>query len=149
MPRVSTPHLVSLGYEGRNAAELIETLKAERVTVLADVRLTPISRKPGLSKTALSEALHEAGIHYVHYRELGNPKENREGYRAGDAAALEAFDKVLQSSAGRAALRHVSELLDDGVVALLCFERDHSTCHRSQVADELAHLCSGLQVTYA
>ncbi|PPJ18215.1 hypothetical protein C5E45_10195 [Nocardia nova] len=38
------------------------------VATVVDVRLTPISRKPGLSKTKLSAALAEAGIRYVHLR---------------------------------------------------------------------------------
>jgi hypothetical protein len=32
------------------------------------VRLTPVSRKPGLSKTKLSEALAAVDIGYVHHR---------------------------------------------------------------------------------
>ncbi|MDR1430587.1 MAG: DUF488 domain-containing protein, partial [Propionibacteriaceae bacterium] len=51
---------------------------------LVDVRQTPISRKRGLSKTALGAALSEAGIDYIHLRELGNPRDNRDGYRQGD-----------------------------------------------------------------
>ena len=144
-----SPQVVSIGYEGRSSAELIEALRVQQVTVLVDIRLTPISRKPGLSKTALAAALQSAGIEYVHLRELGNPKANRPGYRNGDTTALDMYRSVLLSSGGRSALRHVTELLDGGAVALLCFERDHAECHRHQVVDELGSLCQDLQVTYA
>jgi uncharacterized protein (DUF488 family) len=127
----------------------VQLLKDQSVTVLVDLRLTPISRKPGLSKTALSRALNEAGIGYVHHRALGNPKPNREGYRAGIEAAHRTYRDVLKSGPGRTALSHVSELLEGGAVALLCFERDHSACHRHQVVDELSSLRDDVTVVYA
>lgn len=44
------------------------------------------------------------------------------------------------------ALAHVAELLDEGAVALLCFERDHTTCHRHLVVSELQRATPELQV---
>ena len=131
------PRLVSIGYEGRDVEELILHLRQESVAVLVDVRLNPISRKPGLSKTKLGAALADAGIRYVHLRELGNPKENREGFRNGELGARERFRTVLRGAEASRALAHVGELLESGVVALLCFEDDHRRCHRGLVADEL------------
>jgi uncharacterized protein (DUF488 family) len=149
MTHASAPQVVSIGYEGRSASELVEELRAQRVAVLVDIRLTPISRKPGLSKTALAAAVRAAGIEYVHLRELGNPKSNRPGYRARQSEALDLYGAILSSAGGQSALRHVTELLDGGAVALLCFERDHADCHRHQVVDELGARCEDLQVTYA
>jgi len=56
-PDLHTGTIVSIGYEGRSLDEFVQALKGHRVDVLIDVRLTPISRKKGFSKTALSEAL--------------------------------------------------------------------------------------------
>ena len=39
--------LVGVGYEGLTVGELVARLEAMGVTRLVDVRLTPISRKPG------------------------------------------------------------------------------------------------------
>ena len=149
MTRAPAPQVVSVGYEGRSVEELVQVLRAEDVAVLVDIRLTPISRKRGLSKTALTSALRDAGIEYVHHRELGNPKWNRDGYRAGESTSLALYRRVLRSSEGRSALRHVTELFDGGTVALLCFERNHGECHRRQVVEELGEMCDDLQVTYA
>jgi uncharacterized protein (DUF488 family) len=137
MTRGPAPRLVSIGYEGRNVSELIHSLQQESVSVLVDVRLNAISRKPGLSKTKLAESLRSAGIGYVHLRELGNPKDNREGFRNGDDVARERFWNVLRGDEGAQALKHVSELLKNGVVALLCFEVDHRQCHRGLVTEAL------------
>lgn len=75
---------MSLGYQGRDAAELIDQLLQADVSTLVDVRLTPLSRKPGLSKRRLAEALNAAGIQYAHLPHLGSPKDNRETFRGGD-----------------------------------------------------------------
>lgn len=129
--------LVSLGYEGRTVEDLIGHLRRESVTVLVDVRLTPLSRKPGLSKQRLADALASAGIRYVHLRALGNPPENRTAFRAGDPDSRAYFRDLLRQEHAVEALRHVAELLDGGTVALLCFEREHSACHRHVVAEVL------------
>ena len=136
--RVRTSRLISVGYEGRTADELVQQLIANDVGVLIDVRLTPLSRKHGLSKRQLSAALAEAGIGYEHHRALGNPRDNRLGFRAGDTASLARFrDDVLSTEDAERSLSHLMELLDCGVVALLCFERDHASCHRHLVAAQL------------
>jgi hypothetical protein len=69
----------------------------------------------------------------VHLRALGNPKENRDPFRAGDPRSHRLYEDLLDEGAGAEALRHVGELLDGETVALLCFERDHHQCHRPMV----------------
>lgn len=137
MTSTRTPKLVSVGYEGRDVNDLVAYLEGEGVRVLVDVRLNPISRKPGLSKTRLAEVLRSAGIEYVHKRELGNPKDNRDGFRSGQKEAVDRFRCLLREEAATEALGHVSELLEDEVVALLCFEHEHATCHRGLVTEAL------------
>ncbi|NKY89756.1 DUF488 domain-containing protein [Nocardia veterana] len=134
-PARTRNRLFTVGYEGRRADELITILAQAGVATVVDVRLTPISRKPGLSKTKLSAALAEAGIRYVHLKELGNPRDNRDGFRVGDADARDRYAHVLASPEGADALRSVRTLMAHGPVALLCFEHDHTTCHRQMVAD--------------
>lgn len=124
------PSLVSLGYEGRSVGELIHDLRRESVRILVDVRLTPLSRKPGMSKRRLAAALDEAGIAYVHLPALGNPKDNRDPFRAGDPDSRERFRELLSGDVAAQAVDHIAELLDGGAVAVLCFERTHEQCHR-------------------
>jgi uncharacterized protein (DUF488 family) len=129
--------LISIGYEGKTVGDLVKQLLDQDVRVLVDVRLTPLSRKPGLSKTKLAAALRAAGIEYIHHRALGNPKDNRAGFRAGEPESLARYHEVLDTADASVALDHVCELLDDGVVALLCFEQDHVECHRNIVIDRV------------
>lgn len=129
------PALVSLGYEGRTVDDLVGDLQRESVRILVDVRLTPLSRKPGMSKRRLAATLKEHGITYVHLPALGNPKDNREPFRAGDPASHQRFRSLLNGEVAAQALDHIAELLDGGAVAVLCFERAHAHCHRHLIVE--------------
>lgn len=131
-----TRKVVSIGYEQRDLAELIELLRSVDVDVLVDVRLNAISRKPGFSKSALGAGLEQAGISYRHKRTLGNPKENRAALRRGDPEARNTFLSHLRED-GAADLEAIRELAERSTIALLCYERDHGSCHRASIIDEV------------
>lgn len=131
--------IASVGYEGRSADDLLGALVGAGVGAVVDVRENAISRKPGLSKRALAELCRASGIEYLHEPSLGNPRENRDDFRAGVATSRSAYEQHLNAT-GADALRRVVSILRDRTVALLCFEADHSSCHRSIVADHLRRL---------
>jgi uncharacterized protein (DUF488 family) len=132
---VPKPTLISLGYEGRSVDELVNDLRRQSVAILVDVRLTPLSRKPGMSKRRLAAALRQVGIDYVHLPALGNPKDNREPFRAGEPASRRRFRALLHEEIALQALDQIGGLLEGGAVAVLCFERSHEHCHRYLVAE--------------
>jgi uncharacterized protein (DUF488 family) len=142
--------MIGVGYEGLTVDQLVERLTAESIEVLVDIRLTPLSRKPGLSKQALSEALLAAGIRYVHDRRLGNPKENRPAYAdatsdAGIAARVN-YREIITKGDGAEAVRELAFLAERHTVAVLCFEADESHCHREQVMVAVADAQSSVLV---
>lgn len=133
--------LFTIGYEGAVLPGLIRVLLDEAVEEVLDVRLTPISRKPGFSKTRLATALERRGIAYSHWPELGCPKSIRARYRRG--ADFEWYAKayharVLASQAH--ALREIGKRAEAVRICLLCFEAEALECHRSIVADEVASI---------
>lgn len=130
--------LVNLGYEGRSAQEVVDALVMHGVEILVDVRLTPISRKPGLSKSALSEALAAAGIKYVHCRGLGNPRDNREAFAHPGAPRQQARERFRArlNNGSRDSLGEIAALARKTHVALLCYERKPSACHRDVIVEE-------------
>ena len=75
--------LSTIGYEGKTLDEFIGELKRSGVDMVLDVRAVAASRRPGFSKTALSNALRENGIDYRHFRALGTPAAGREAARKG------------------------------------------------------------------
>ena len=135
MPRPAThAAFVSVGYQERDIDEFVQLLVDNNVELLVDVRLNAISRKRGFSKTALSNALADAGIEYRHERELGNPKDNREPFRQGLTSARTRYLAHLSNGAS-AVYAEVVSLARTSRVALLCYERDHAECHRSCIID--------------
>ncbi|QKW50894.1 DUF488 family protein [Streptomyces buecherae] len=130
------PGLRSAGYEGRDIDSFVSSLLDNRIDVVADVRLTPISRKKGFSKTRLGQALAEAGIEYTHLRGLGNPKDNRAPFWEGRLDVGRArFRGVLRSEEAQTDLERLAEHARQSRVAVLCFEKDESRCHRQVVLE--------------
>ena len=131
----AVPRLATIGYEGRSLDEILQVLTASRIEVLVDVRENAVSRKPGLSKRRLAEAVELEGIEYRHEPLLGNPKANRDAFRRGERRARVRYLAYLNNGS-RAAYDSVIELTKKRRVALLCFEREHATCHRACIAEQ-------------
>lgn len=129
--------VTGIGYQGHDLGSFLEQVRHEGISVIADVRLNPVSRKRGFSKRGLAAALADVGVEYVHLPALGNPKDNRAGF-AGDEAELAAarrrFAAGLTSETAVAALEDIARLASSGRVSLLCFEADERRCHRDVVA---------------
>lgn len=130
--------VATIGYERASLADFVATLKLAGIDVLVDIRDRAQSRRPGFSKSSISEALTAEGIRYLHMRELGDPKEGREAARRGDFVRFrEIFGRVMQSSQAKEAIKNLEELAISKSICLMCFERDQTTCHRKIVADRL------------
>jgi len=130
------PDLLTIGYEGCSIGQVIETLRAAGAERLLDVRAVAQSRKPGFSKRQLAAALDEAGIAYVHLQGLGTPKAGRDAVRSGHPdRMIPIFEAHMQSDKAQVELAQAKVLTLEKRTCLLCFERDHTTCHRRLVAE--------------
>lgn len=128
--------LTTIGYEGTTIDAVLTTLRDADVGLLIDIRAVPQSRKPGFSKRQLAAALDEAGIGYVHLQALGTPKPGRDAVRAGHPERMEViFRDHMTSDRSQADLAQAKQLAGERPACLLCFERDHNTCHRRLVAE--------------
>lgn len=130
--------LSTIGYEGKTLDEFIGELKQAGVEIVIDVRAVAASRRPGFSKTALSNALRENGIDYRHYRPLGTPAAGREAARKGRVAEMREIYAV-QLETPEAELAMAQALGDAGErhAALLCYEREAAGCHRSMLVERM------------
>lgn len=129
--------IYTIGYEGADVDQLVQTLLNLNVKVLADVRQLPLSRKKGLSKSALAERLTSVGIEYTHYKNLGDPKPGRDAAKSGDFATFERiFYDHMVTEAARNALDDLLEVASSKLTCMMCFERCATNCHRSIIADE-------------
>ncbi|WP_052026832.1 DUF488 domain-containing protein [Rhodovulum sp. PH10] len=144
----TTPSIVfTIGYEATDIDRFIATLQAVGVEVLADVRAVAVSRKKGFSKNSLRAQLETAGIGYVHFVGLGDPKPGRDAARAG---RYDDFHRIyrrhLAGRPGQAQLGSLLEVMRTNRTCLMCFERDAKYCHRSLILDNLS--VEGIQVVH-
>src|ERR1700727_19045 len=129
--------LFTIGYEQTPAKSVLDELEHAGVKLLVDVRAVASSRRPGFSKTQLAAGLDERGISYLHLRGLGTPKEGRDAARSGQFDTLHRiYAAHLKTSQAREELDELSSLVKKaGPVCILCYERDHSHCHRQWIAE--------------
>lgn len=131
--------IFTIGYEGATQDEVIAALRAAGVTLLADVRAVPLSRRPGFSKNILAAGLREAGIDYVGLKALGTPAAGREAARKGQHERLaEIYAGQLELPEAMVQAAQLIEMVQEQPTALLCFERDAAACHRSLLLDAIA-----------
>ena len=132
-----TKRLFTIGYEQTPAKAVLDELQGAGVKLLVDVRAVASSRRPGFSKTQLAEGLDERGISYLHLRGLGTPKDGRLAARSGQFDVLHnIYAKHLKTPQAREELDELSALVKQaGPVCILCYEREHTHCHRRWIAE--------------
>ncbi|MBR23306.1 MAG: hypothetical protein CMF57_12865 [Leifsonia sp.] len=133
--------MIGMGYEGLSIEEFCSHVSTEGVSVVVDVRLNALSRKPGFSKNGLRAALAEAGVDYLHFPVLGNPRDNRDGFalpgsRAGDAARNR-YRASISTADAMSAIAEITALASARVVGVMCFEKEQHECHRELVIERV------------
>jgi len=132
----------TLGYTGRKTEDLIAILKAHGVRTLVDIRQNAISMyRPELSKANLARLITENGMGYVHFAQLGVPRDIRA--KAIDTGSREVIwqwydDNVITSFIGHNL--HFFLNCVDHPVALMCTEIDPQECHRHRLSLALERL---------
>ena len=115
--------IYTIGYASWTLEQVAELVTAHDA-VLVDVRLNPVSRKPGFNKYRLARALGEG--RYMTVQAFGNVN-----HRTGGAVALKDPQEGLDA---------VLPLLAERNVILLCGCKEAATCHRSDVARLIAEV---------
>jgi uncharacterized protein (DUF488 family) len=154
--------LATIGVYGFTLEEFLGSLRQADVRLVIDVRQRRGVRGPQYAwanSKRLQAALAEAGIEYRHHPELAPTTELRQlqyreddrlgvGKRSREQLAPAYRERYIREILDQADLKTVvAGLLDAGVGALLCVERDPEACHRSLVADRIA-ADHGLAVTH-
>ena len=135
---VACPAIYTLGYQGTSIDAFLNFLIRQGLLRLLDVRSSPVSRRHGYSKGALSDLCGRIGVDYVHLPELGIPPKYRRGLQ-GIASYQRLFQcyarEVLSSQ--RSAIERAAGLARGAPTALVCYEADHNWCHRGPLAERL------------
>ena len=129
-----------MGHSTRSLDELVALLREHEITLLADVRTVPGSRRmPHFARAALAAEVPGLGIEYVHLPELGGlrrprPDSPNTGWRN---ESFRGYADHMATAEFRAGLARLLELGRDRHVAIMCAEAVPWRCHRSLVADAL------------
>lgn len=137
-PLKTNKALYTIGYEGKKFERYLNELIQEDVKVLVDVRKNAHSMKYGFSKTTLQKAVENLGIEYIHIPNLGIESENRQNLQTkADYDALFAqYAKTFKTKVEDMA--YLNELIESkDRVAITCFEKDVSYCHRGVIAKKM------------
>jgi len=88
-------------------------------------------------KTSWRQASTRAASPTCIWGGLGTPKEGREAARSGKFDLLhKIYAKHLKTSQAKEELDELSALVKkSGPVCILCYERDHTQCHRQWIAE--------------
>ena len=141
-PKETRYRLVSIGYEGRALENFLNALLHANVSLLCDVRRNAISRKYGFSKSTLARACEGVGIRYQHIPELGIESSQRKGLKTeADFAGLFRKYELKNLPNKKAVLRQIVDWVKSGeTVALTCYEREATKCHRHCVTEALCQM---------
>ena len=139
----------TVGHSTRSLEELTALLHEHEVTLLADVRTIPGSRRmPHFNQAALASALPRRGVDYVHLPELGGlrrprPDSPNTGWRN---ASFRGYADYMAGQGFQDALERLIDLSQNRRVAIMCAEALPWRCHRSLIADAL--LIRGIDVCH-
>ena len=141
-PQRAPARLSTIGYEARTLEGYLNKLLRSSVTILCDVRRNAFSRKYGFSKTTLAGACDGVGIRYEHLPELGVESRFRQGLetQADFDALFKMYERRILPRRGDALGKIRAWLQSGESVALTCYEREASQCHRYCVAAELERM---------
>lgn len=122
--------VLTVGHSNHSFEDFAALLHRHRVTVVADVRSVPYSRRhPQFSRRAVESALAAHGIRYVFLgAELGARTPDPSCY---DDEGKVLFSRLAKSGAFLRGIERVLETAAKSRLALLCAERDPAGCHRT------------------
>jgi uncharacterized protein (DUF488 family) len=140
----------TIGHSTRSIEDFIAALMANRVRLVADVRLLPGSKRyPQFNKTALSESLGKADIGYEHFPELGGRRKPRPDSRntAWRNEAFRGYADYMETKEFEQGITRLLKLAQQsGPTAIMCAEAVWWRCHRALISDFLK--ARGIEVTH-
>jgi len=125
---IQRQRIVTIGHSSHSIERFIALLEAARVTAVADVRSSPVSRfAPQFNKDALAQAL---ATHHVEYGFLGNALGGRPKQAMMFTEGVADYEKMSASKEFRVGLARLIEAAERHRIAVMCSEADPLDCHR-------------------
>ncbi len=133
--------LFTIGYEAKTVEHFTNELIKENIHVLCDIRKNALSMKYGFSKKQLKFIVENAGIRYIHIPELGidsNKRQQLNSKKDYESLFREYEENILPKKSEE--LEELNKIfISNKRIALMCFEADHTYCHRSRTINALVN----------
>jgi uncharacterized protein (DUF488 family) len=130
----------TIGHSILSIEDFIGRLKCFEITLLADVRSFPGSRRyPHFNQENLSSALTGARVRYEHFRELGGRRRPRPDSlnMIWRNESFRGYADYMETPEFRAGIERLFDLVQQHRVAIMCSEAVWWRCHRSMISDYL------------
>jgi uncharacterized protein (DUF488 family) len=148
----------TVGHSTRSREQLLDILLPEHITVVADVRAFPGSRRhPQFGRENLRHWLPEAGIDYVHMPALGGRRRPQgDSINTGwHELAFRGYADYMATAEFAHGLQELEQLAHTHKTAIMCAEAVWWRCHRRLISDALTargwkveHLGAGARQTH-
>ncbi|MDC7784428.1 DUF488 domain-containing protein [Rhodoplanes sp. TEM] len=120
--------VLTIGHGSQTVDAFLARLRQAGATAVADVRSTPYSRRnPQFDRETLQRTLQAAGIAYVHLGDMLGGRPRDRGFYCDGVAD---YERMAQAPEFRDGLDRVVAGARTYRIALMCAERDPTTCHR-------------------
>ena len=142
-PLLQEARIFTIGYEGRSLDAFLNTLIANNVKALVDIRNNPVSMKYGFTGSLLKHYVEETGIKYISIPELGIESRYRKNLdEQGDYTNLFKIyeSEILPQRKDKMALLK-NLITQEKRIALMCFEKDERMCHRGIASRYFQNWC--------
>lgn len=139
--------IYTIGHSTRELDEFTEMLRGFGITILADVRTVPRSRRvPQFNRETLPGELEQRGIAYHHIEKLGGLRHSRKDSvnQGWENRSFRGYADYMQTPGFTAGLDELIALAKEGTVAIMCAEAVPWRCHRRMIGDAL--LVRGFEV---
>jgi len=132
--------IYTIGHSTHAAEVFISMLHAFEIKNLVDIRSFPGSRKfPQFNQENLRVILKEAGIQYIHLKDLGGRRKLQENSTNNRwrLAAFRAYADYMETESFQKAILQLEQIASQLLTAYMCSEAVWWRCHRSLVSDYL------------
>jgi uncharacterized protein (DUF488 family) len=141
--------ILSIGYEKRQTDSFLQTLVEHQIQAVVDVRESAFSRRLDFRKYKLISLLDENGIEYFHLRSAGNPHRKTSSSLAECLNLYRTYISDAPTLISEIALELDKISQTYPRIAMLCYEKCPSECHRTiliNVLKENNFQCSVFEV---
>ena len=132
--------LWTIGHSTLSIEDFVNKLKSFEIQVLVDVRSFPGSRRyPHFNRETLAASLRDAGLEYVHLKELGGrrrplPDSLNMAWRN---KSFRGYADYMETDEFRDGIDQLLSLASNRRTVIMCSEAVWWRCHRSMISDYL------------